>query len=115
VPVEPAVGGHGLVEQREVLVGPVEPARLDDDAAERRAGAAEELRRGVHDDVGSPLDRAVQERGRHRRVDDERKVVGVRDLGEALDVGDLTRRVGDRLGEDELGLVGDRGRVVGRV
>ena len=39
----------------------------------------------------------------------------MRDLGEALDVGDLAGRVRDRLGEDQLGLVGDRRGVVGRV
>ena len=42
-------------------------------------------------------------------------LVGVRDIGEALEVGDLARRVRDRLDEDQLGLVGDRRGVVGRV
>ena len=94
---------------------PVEPAGLDDDAAHGRAVAAQELRGGVDDDVGAPLERPVQVRGGEGRVDDERHAGGVRDLGEALDVGDLAGRVRDRLGEDELGPVGDRGGVVGRV
>ena len=45
----------------------------------------------------------------------ERDARRVGDLGETFDVGDLARRVRDRLGEDELRLVGDRGGVVGRV
>jgi hypothetical protein len=36
----------------------VERAAVDDDAADRRAVTAEELRRAVHDDVGAVLDRA---------------------------------------------------------
>ena len=50
-------------------------AGLDDDAAERGAVAADELRRGVDDDVGAPLDRPAQRRRGERVVDDERDAV----------------------------------------
>ena len=115
VPVEPAVVRHGLVEEREALVRPVEATGFDDDAAEGGPVAAEELGGRVDDDVGAPLDGAVEVRRRDRRVDDQRQVVGVGDLGQALEVGDLTGRVRDRLDEDELRLVGDDRCVVGRV
>ena len=93
----------------------MEPARLHDDAAERRAVPAEELRGRVRDDVGAPLDRAVEVRRGDGRVDDERDAVGVRDIREALEVGDLARRVRDRLDEERLGLLGDRRGVVGGI
>ena len=72
VPVESAVVGDLLVEEREAVVRPVEASALDDDAAEGRAVTAEELGGRVDDDVGAPLDRTVQVGGRDRRVDDER-------------------------------------------
>ena len=114
-PLQSAVARHRLAEERELLGVPVEAARLDDDAAEGRAVPAEELRGRVRDDVGAPLDRAVEVGRRDRRVDDERDAVGVRDVGEALEVGDLARRVRDRLDEERLGLLGDRRGVVGGV
>ena len=62
VPVEAAVVGDLLVEEREPVVRPVEAPDSDDDAAEGRAVPAEELGRRVDDDVGAPLDRAVEVR-----------------------------------------------------
>src|SRR4030095_6347461 len=49
-PLEAPVTRHGLAEERELVAVPVEPARLHDDAAERRAVSAEELRGRVRDD-----------------------------------------------------------------
>ncbi len=115
VPVEPAIGGNRLVEEREVLIGPVETAGLDDDTAEGRAVSAKELGGRMDHDVGSPLDRTVEVRCRDRGVDDERDVVGMRDVGEPFEIRDLAGRVGDDLGEEQLRLVGDRGRVVRRI
>lgn len=114
-PLEASVARHGLAEERELLRVPVEATGLDDHAAERGAVPAEELRRGVRDDVGAPLDRAVQVRRRDRGVDDEGDAVRVRDIGEGLEVGDLTRGVRDRLDEERLRLVGDGRSVVGGV
>ena len=55
-------------------------AAVDDDAADRRAVAAEVLRRRVHDDVGAVLERPDQVRGRDRVVDDQRHACVVRDV-----------------------------------
>ena len=77
--------------------------------------SAEELRRRVDDDVGTVLDRSAEVGGDSRRVDDERDPMRVRDLREASDVGDVVRRIGHDLGEDEFGVVADRSRVVGRI
>ena len=78
---------------------PRELPGLDDHAADHGAVAADELRRGVHDDVGAVLDRPAQVRRRERVVDDQRHAARVRDLGERGEVGDVAVRVADRLGE----------------
>ena len=86
------------------LVGraPVEAARLDHDAAHRRAVSAQELGHGVDDDVGAPLERPAQERRRERVVHDQRDAVLVGDRGERLEVHHQAARVGQALGEDGL-------------
>ena len=59
-----AVIGLGrLGQQRELAVGPVEPAALDDRAADRVALAAQIFGHGVDDDVGPPLAAAGRGRG----------------------------------------------------
>ena len=100
-PRQPAVRRHRLGHPREVAVAPVEAAGLDDHPAERRAVAAEELRRRVHDDVGAPLDRPAQVRRGDGGVDHERDAGVVGDGGQALEVGDGAGRVGDDLGVDQ--------------
>ncbi len=54
----------GLVQSLEAVrvLGPREPARIDDRAAEARAVPAEILRQRVHDDVRTVLERAQQVR-----------------------------------------------------
>ena len=107
-PVVALVGGVVVGELLRVG-GEVEGARVDDDAGDRGAVAAEVLRRGVHDDVGAPLDRADEEGRRDGVVDDERHAVLVGEGGDGLDVEDLGLRVGDRLAEEQLGVGADRG------
>ena len=86
---------------------PVERTGVDDDAAERRAVAAEELRGGVDDDVRAERDPV----GRAERVvDDERQAVAVGDGGNGLDVRDVAVRVAQRLKID-----GARVRLDGRL
>ena len=58
---QPVVARLRLVEERELGVGPVEAARVDDGAADGRAVAADPFRERVDHDVGPVLDRA--ERG----------------------------------------------------
>ena len=101
-PRQVAVGGHRLRHQREAAVGPVEPAGLDDDAADGRAVAAEELRRRVHDDVGPELHRPAEVGRRQGGVHDEGHAVAVGDGGQPLEVGDRPRRVADDLGVHRL-------------
>ena len=50
--------GHGEAGELVDVLGPLERAAVDDDAADDGAVAAEELRRRVHDDVGAVLERA---------------------------------------------------------
>jgi hypothetical protein len=54
---------------------PGKTTAVDDRAAERGAVPAHELGERVHDDVGAMVDRAQQDRSRHRVVDDERNAV----------------------------------------
>ena len=99
----------GLGEAGELLdvLRPLEPAAVDDDAADDRAVAAEELGGRVDDDVGAVLERADEVRRRDRVVDDERDARLVRDVGDELDVEDVDLRVADRLGEEQLGVRSD--------
>ena len=94
----------GLVEQRELGVGPVEGARVGDDAADGRAVAAHPLGQGVDDDVGAVLDGAQQVGRGEGGVHDERdRWCLLRDLGDGVDVGEVQHRVADRLDEDAAG------------
>ena len=87
--VQAVVGGRRLGEHGKAAVRPLERAAVDDDAADRRAVAADELRRRVDDDVGAVLDRAAEVRRGERVVDDQRRAVLVRDLRHRLDVEDV--------------------------
>ena len=79
----------------------VEGSRVDDGTAERRSVSGEELARRVHDDIGAPLERAVQVRGGEGVVDDQRHAGLVRDGGDGGNIQDLVARVRDRLGEED--------------
>ena len=98
-----------LDELRELARGnPVELAAVDDDAAERRAVAADELRSRVDDDVRAILERAQLIRRRERAVDDERDVVLVRDVSDSLDVDEVGIRIADGLDVDNARVLLDR-------
>ena len=66
----------------------------------------------MHDDVGAVLDRAQQDRRRHRVVDDQRHAARVRHVGERLDVADVAGRIADALAEHRAGVVVDQRRDV---
>ena len=89
---------------------PVERTGIDDDAAERRAVAAEELRGGVDDDVRAERDDLDPVGRTERVVDDERQAVAVGDGGNGLDVRNVAVRVAQRLEID-----GARVRLDGRL
>ena len=99
-----AVIGLGrLAQQRELAVAPVEPAALDDGAADRVALAAQIFGHRVDDDVGPPFQRLAEVGGGQGVVDDQRHAVGVGDGGDGLDVGDDPVRVGRALDEQRPG------------
>jgi len=102
---EAVVAGIGIGELGELVAGgEVEGAAIDDHPADRRAVAPDELRGGVHDDVGPPLEGPDEPRRRHRVVDDEGHAVGVGDTRDALDVEDVVAGVADGLAVEGLGV-----------
>ena len=76
---------------------------------------ADELRRGVQDDVGAQLERALAQRRRECRVDDGDRAALPRACGDRRNVGDHDERVGDRLDPHHVGAVGGREDGVGVV
>src|SRR5262249_10485176 len=66
-------------------------------------------------DVRAELDRPAHVRRAHRGVDDERYATVLRERGKTIEVGDRSGRVGDDLGEDQLGARLDRALEVGCV
>ncbi len=117
-PDDAVVARVGLGQPGEALLvrDPVELPGVDDDAADRRAVAADELRERVHDDVGALVEGARADRRGDGVVEDQRHARGVRRLRPRRDVDDVQARVADRLAEDELrvlvGQPGDGARVV---
>ena len=66
---------------------------------------ADELRRGVNDDVSAPLERSHEIRRREGRVDDERYAVTMSDFRYLLNIDDIRVRVAERLDENRLRVV----------
>ena len=99
---EPVVRGGELRPARGVGAE-VEGSEVDRDAAERGAMAAQELRGGVHHEVGAVLAGTDQVRGADRAVDHEGDARGVRDVGDRADVENLGERVRDGLREEQPG------------
>ena len=84
--LQAVIPGRRLGEDGEVAVAPVEVARVDDDAADRGAVAADPLRGRVDHDVRAVLDRPAEVAARAERVvDDQRDAVPVRDVREGFD------------------------------
>ena len=79
---------------------PRELAAVDDDAADAGAVAAEPLCQGMDDDVGPVIDGLGEVRGAEGAVDYQGDAVVVGDFGDCIEVGDLERRVRDRLDEE---------------
>ena len=79
---------------------PVEPAAVHNHAADRGAMAADELRRGMDDDVRAVLDRPQQVWCGKGRIDDERDAVPVRGGCGGFNVDQRRVRIADRLDKD---------------
>ena len=69
----PRNGADGVLDEAQPLV-PARRARGDHDAADDVGVAAEVLGRGVHDEVGAELERALVDRRRERVVDRDERV-----------------------------------------
>ena len=109
-PAQAVVACVGRGVERMLARGPGELAAVDDNPADARAVPAEPLRQRVHDDVRAVVERLGEIGRRERRIDDQGNSVVMGDLGDGLEVGDLQRRVGDRLAEQGAGLLVDRPR-----
>lgn len=82
-----------------ILAGclPVELAGINNDAAEGRAVAADELGSRVNNDISAVLNRTDEVRGTEGVVDYERQTVLVRNLCDSLDIRNIGIRVAESL------------------
>ena len=109
------VGGVGFVQHRVAggVFAPREAPGVNDDAADAAAVAAHVFGQRMHDDVGAVLKGAAQARRRHGVVHNQRHAAPVAGVGHRLQVGDVARRVAERLAEHGLGVfVHVRGDVI---
>ena len=92
-----------------ILAGclPVELAGINNDAAEGRAVAADELGSRVNNDISAVLNRTDEVRGTESVVDYERQTVLVRNLCDSLDVRNVGVRVAESLDVNRLSIVLD--------
>ncbi len=77
--------------------------------------AADELRRRVHDEVRTEVERTLAQRRREGRVDDGERSAGPRTRGDGGHVRNDQERVGDRLQPDQIRAVGRGEECVGVV
>ena len=100
------ITGVGLGQCGE-LVGiglPVELSAVDDDTPQRTAMSADELGGGVQHDIGTMLNGTNEERRSERVVDEERDIVTVSNLGQAVDISNVGVGVSEGLGIKSPGL-----------
>lgn len=92
-----------------ILAGclPVELAGINNDAAEGRAVAADELGSRVNNDISAVLNRTDEVRGTESVVDYERQTVLVRNLCDSLDIRNIGIRVAESLDVNRLSIVLD--------
>ena len=92
-----------------ILAGclPVELAGINNDAAEGRAVAADELGSRVNNDISAVLNRTDKVRGTESVVDYERQTVLVRNLCDSLDIRNIGIRVAESLDVNRLSIVLD--------
>ena len=104
------IAGIGLGELGEFAGGmPVEPAAIDDDAADRDAVAADPFGRRIHHDIGAELDRAAEERRRKGVVDQQRNLRVMRDLRDIRNIQHLKPGIADGLADHKPRIRLDRG------
>jgi hypothetical protein len=100
------IGVVGLREQREAvrMLIPREVAAVDDQAADRRAVAADVLGRRIDDDRRTVLERP-RDKGSGGVVGDQRHTKRAADVGNLLDREDVELRVGEDFGVVGAGLI----------
>ena len=104
------IAGIGFGQHRKLAGSvPVEPAAIDDDAADRDAVAADPFGRGVHHDIGAELDRAAEERRRKGVVDQQRNLGVMRDLRDRRNIQHLEAGIADGLADHQPRIRLDRG------
>ena len=103
------IGGLGLGQGRKtVALRPVEAAGLDDDAAQRMAMAAQELRGRMADNVGAPGEGFAEIGGGQGVVDDQRNTRLMGDRRHPLEIDDDAAGIGEVLDKDRLRARGER-------
>ena len=103
------IAGIGLGQHRKLARGtPVEPAAVDNDAADRDAVAADPFGRRVHHDVGAELDRPAEIGRRKGVVDQQRDFRFMRDRGDGGDIEHFEAGIADGLADDKTGVGLDR-------
>ena len=104
-----AVIARVRLSDRRILAGclPVELAGINNDAAEGRAVAADELGSRVNNDISAVLNRTDEVRGTESVVDYERQTVLVRNLCDSLDIRNIGIRVAESLDVNRLSIVLD--------
>lgn len=100
-------GSRVRLSDRCILAGclPVELAGINNDAAEGRAVAADELDSRVNNDISAVLNRTDEVRGTESVVDYERQTVLVRNLCDSLDIRNIGIRVAESLDVTALVLI----------
>ena len=97
-------GTDRVLNEPQLLVGLLVAG--DHDSSDDVGVATEVLGGGMHDEVGTELERTLVGGGRERVVDCDQRVLAPRD--DALDVDDVEQRVGRALDPDQPGVVASR-------
>ncbi len=104
------ISGIGLGQNRKFAgSAPVEPAAVDDDAADGDAVAADPFGGRVHDDVGAKLDRPAEIGRCEGVVDQQRNFRVMRDLRDLGNIQHFETGIADGLADHQAGIGADRG------
>jgi hypothetical protein len=96
------ISGIGLGQHRKLLrCAPVEPAAVDDDAANGDAVAADPFCRRIHDDVGAELNRPAEKRRCEGIVNQQRDFCVMRDVCNSRNIQHLEAGIADGLADHE--------------
>ena len=104
------ISGIGLGQNRKFAGGaPIEPAAVDNHAADGDAMAADPLGGRIHHDIGAKLDRPAEIGRRERVVDQQRDFCLMRDVGHLGNIQHFETGIADGLADHQAGIGADRG------